>query len=306
VDRRPSLAALARRRVRYERRQLSRRSRSWILRAPSARAPGRALWICSWQRSGSTWLAEMLAGARTTRLVYEPANLHDRVFDGERAARVPLPRPGDPAVDDVVAALAGRLRGPWVDQLNHAHLERRRVVKDVRALAVAGEVRVRVPATPVVVLVRHPLAVARSAVELGWTGDADLEAGLGCEVDAWCELHAAALADPRLEDAWFVSYEALREDPRATLRGVLEYAATFDRDWLATDLAALDPTRRSATDFRAAPAGARADAGAPSATVLAHATAALAASGLDALYGPGPACLADPNELARRRRDATR
>ena len=37
--------------------------------------PSRALYLVSWPRSGSTWLAELLASNPRTRLVFEPANL---------------------------------------------------------------------------------------------------------------------------------------------------------------------------------------------------------------------------------------
>lgn len=293
------LAQRSKWRWRYVRKQTSRRARSWTVPLPRSRRPGRALWVCAWQRSGSTWLAELLATAPTTRLLYEPANLADRVFEGERAAQLPLPREGDPATTDVLAAISGRRRGAWVDQLNRAHLERHRVVKDVRALWLAGAVRAAAPQTPVVVLCRHPADVAESVITLGWgRGTTPFED----EVREWIAAYHAALGDPRLEDAHFVSYESLRTDPRGAVDGIFNYAATFDRSWLALRRHPLDAARPSATEFgdRERPPAAPEEV----ATRRRWAEHQLADAGLGDLYGPGGS--GDLGAIARRCRALVR
>ena len=67
----------------YRRRRLRQRFRSVVI---GGHDTSKAVWISSWQRSGSTWLAEMLASPPRTRLVYEPANIPDGYFDGADAA----------------------------------------------------------------------------------------------------------------------------------------------------------------------------------------------------------------------------
>lgn len=284
------------RHARYLVTQSRRRARSWTVTAPGARAVRRSLWICSWQRSGSTWLAEMLCAAPRTRLVYEPANLCDHLVDGRDAHACPLPAPGSPAVDDVVAALRGRLRGPWVDQINAAHVVARRVVKDVRAVAIAGDVRDRVPDCPVVLLVRHPVEIATSAARLGWI-DATADALLA-EVDSWCDAHAGALADPRLADAHVVTYEDLLHDPRREVARIVNYAGTFDQSWRRADWTRLDPTRPSATEFAGAPPPGRPD------DVRVRAATLLAAHGLGALYDARADWHGDADGVARALRAA--
>ena len=74
-------------------------------------------WVCSWQRSGSTLLAEVLASAPGTRLLYEPANVPGALFTGEAAAQVPLPTGPGPELRSIERALRGRVHGAWVDQL---------------------------------------------------------------------------------------------------------------------------------------------------------------------------------------------
>lgn len=284
------------RHARYLVTQGRRHARSWTVTVPGARALRRSLWICSWQRSGSTWLAEMLCAAPHTRLLYEPANLCDDLVDGRDASGRPLPAPGSPAVDDVVAALRGHLRGPWVDQINTAHLVARRVVKDVRAVGVAGDVRDEVPDCPIVILVRHPVEIAISAARLGWI-DATADALLA-EVASWCDAHARALGDPRLADAHLVTYEDLRRDPRAEVERIVNYAGTFDQSWRRADWTRLDPARPSATEFAGAPPSGRPD------DVRVRAATLLAAHGLGALYDAREGWHGDADGVARDLRAA--
>lgn len=285
------------RHARYLVTQGRRHARSWTVSVPGARAVRRSLWICSWQRSGSTWLAEMLCAPPRTRLLYEPANLCDHLVDGRDASAHPLPAPGSPAVDDVVAALHGRLRDPWVDQINAAHLVARRVVKDVRAVGIAGEVRARVPDCPVVVLVRHPVEIAVSAARLRWI-DATADALLA-EVASWCEAHARALSDPRLADAHVVTYEDLCRDPRREVTRIVNYAGTFDQSWRRADWSRLDPSRPSSTEFAGAPPPDRPD------DVRVRAATLLAAHGLGTLYDARADWHGDADAVARDLRAAS-
>jgi len=297
----------ARWKARYVTKQTGRRARSWMVVTASARRPGSSLWLCSWQRSGSTWLAEMLAQTTGTRLVYEPANLHDSTFTGELAAASALATGAGPGCDDVVAAMRGTLRHPWVDQFNRSHVVRRTVVKDVRAMGIAGEVAAVLPDSPIVILTRHPIAVARSVVDLGWTSDDDHRVAFLAQVEQWCEFHVRALADVRLDGAKFVTYEALIADPHRRVRSIFEWAATFDPTWRRLDTSQIDVARPSSTDFRGQRDGANSRwPGLKDADVEA-ATAIITSHGLDALYGPGPSALCELDEFAAMSRNkATR
>lgn len=233
--------------VAFRRRRLALRSRSWVLGGHDA---SRAVWICSWQRSGSTWLAEMLASPKGTRLVYEPINLPDNCFHGLEASLIPLPIDSTAHVEAVVRGLTGAAHHWWTDQFNRTHLPRRLVAKDVRGLGVAGAVADRLPDTPVILLVRNPLDVAASVLRLGWFGGElpPREAYLR-EVRQWCNLHEAALRDPRLQRAIWVSYEALLEAPRTEISRIRELLAQSSPRWLALDVDSLNTEERSQTDF---------------------------------------------------------
>ena len=210
----------------------------------------KAVWISSWQRSGSTWLAEMVASPPRTRLVYEPANIPDDYFDGAEAALTPPPLDSTVHTSAVVQGLSGTVRHWWSDQFNRTHLPKRLVVKDVRGLGVAGRVAEQLSSTPLVILVRNPVDVATSTIRLGWFDPAlDIRTAFLGEVTRWCEYHERTLHDERLRRALWVSYEALEAAPLEELTKLRTYLLTFSPTWRAFDLATLDTTRRSATDF---------------------------------------------------------
>jgi len=263
----------------------------------------RAAWLCSWQRSGSTWVAEVLCASRGTRLIYEPANLPGRLFDGESAARTELPSIPGAELEAVERALRGRVRGHWVDQLCSSHVVRRRLVKDVRGVGLLGLVAARQPDVPIVMLVRHPLAIASSAVALGWTDqpDAPVADQLLAEVRRWSSAHAGALADAASDRALVVAYEHAVHDPAATFERILAHLRAHHRTWNSVRP---DPVRLeapSATSFRRT--GSRSasewigsfdgiDPG-----VVADATALVVEAGLGGLYGDVPDVLVEPDRL---------
>jgi Sulfotransferase family len=264
----------------------------------------RTAWLCSWQRSGSTLLAEVLASPRDTRLIYEPANLPHGIVTGEAAAVTPLPRgPGD-ELAAVERSLRGRVRGTWVDQLCTCHVVRRRVVKDVRAVGLLDLVAARHPRVPIVVLVRHPLSIAISAVALGWTDPAlgSPEDQLVAEVRRWTELHGVALRAPAASRALLVAYEHLVAAPDPTLDLVTSYLAEHHPTWRGLSIDRGRIAAPSSTSFRRTTPRAASewigtfDDVAP--RVLEETLRLLDAAGLRGLYGASPEPLVDLDALA--------
>lgn len=241
--------------VAYRRRRLQVWSRSVVVRHPG---PETAVWICSWQRSGSTWLAEQLASAPRTRLIYEPANVPDGLVTGEEAARRAIPSASPEHVSAVAQALAGRTSGHWVDQLNASHWPVRTVVKDVRGMDILDQVRAVNVETPFVVLVRHPFSVAASAVRLGWFDPAlTAHEAFVREVQHWCAVHMRQLELWQQHSAgWqhtlWVAYEELTGDVVGeTVDSVIDFLADHNATWSITKNH-LNVSARSATDFAGA------------------------------------------------------
>ena len=189
----------------------------------------------------------MLASPLGTRLIYEPANIADAIVTGEAAALTELPRTGSPATRDILRALSGRLWSSWTDQMNHSHLPRRAVVKDVRAMWLLDAVSAQRPEVPIVVLLRHPYDVARSVVDLGWCDPQRSPAdNFAREVALWCDAYDQA-RDAR---ALWVAYEDLLGDPRAQLMRIRAFAANHHPTWEALDVDQVDVGRWSQTNFR--------------------------------------------------------
>lgn len=134
-----------------------------------------AVFVAGSGRGGTTWLSELVNHSSERRFVFEP-------FHPEK---VPLCRgfrrkqylpPGDERPEYLDAArsiLSGRLRSPWTDRFNRKVLARRRLVKDIRANLLLGWMRRHFPEMPVVLLLRHPCAVADSRLRLGWRDNLD-------------------------------------------------------------------------------------------------------------------------------------
>ena len=214
------------------------------------------MWITSWQRSGSTWLAEQLASAPRTRLIYEPVNVPDGIVTGEQAALQPVPTADMPHVSLVLKALRGQIHGHWVDQLNGSHFPTRTVVKDVRGIELLNEIREHERATPIIVLLRHPFAVAASVVRLGWHEPSLApETAFEREVERWCVSHTRALTTWRAHPArdslttWVTYEELTREFAGASIDDVVTFLAAHDTAWNTLASHRGDLSQRSATDF---------------------------------------------------------
>jgi Sulfotransferase family len=127
-------------------------------------------------RSGTTWIAEVLSASPDTRFIMEPFDERCSQFRGGLPDATYL-APG--AQNERLGFFAdkvftGQLRSKWTDQYNHAHHPVRRVVKDVRTVALLGWLTARYPEMPVVYVLRHPFATAWSMASLGWGAHGDL------------------------------------------------------------------------------------------------------------------------------------
>jgi len=247
--------------LKYRRRRVGVWLRSRVVTHPG---PERSVWISSWQRSGSTWLAEVLASTPRTRLIYEPVNVPDGIVTGEQAALQVVPRANAVHTSFVYNSLRGRIGNHWVDQLNHSHFPRRTVVKDVRGIELVSEVRALSPSTPFVILLRHPFAVAASVVRLGWFDptlsprDAFVK-----EVARWCSSHERALTswretthdvDPAGSRTHWTTYEELTGVIAGdTVDTVVDFLISCNVTWRTLAAHRRDLARRSATDFAGEP-----------------------------------------------------
>jgi hypothetical protein len=121
-------------------------------------------------RSGTTWVAEVINHRNDYRLVFEPFH-PGRVGICAGFRRKQYLRPDDRREEYLGPArriLTGGLRGFWTDRFNRKLVARRRLIKDIRANLLLGWMGENFPGMPIVLLLRHPCAVAASRLALGW------------------------------------------------------------------------------------------------------------------------------------------
>jgi hypothetical protein len=119
-------------------------------------------------RSGTTWLMELLNFDDHYRSLFEP--LHPRLVADRGFRPIQYLQPGnlDPGYYQPLAAvLAGRVRHSWTDKFNRKIWVRQRLIKCIHANLLLKWVKVNFPEVPIVLLLRHPCAVANSRLKLG-------------------------------------------------------------------------------------------------------------------------------------------
>jgi hypothetical protein len=121
-------------------------------------------------RSGTTWLEDIVSFGQNYRVMFEPFHTEKVPLLSHWNYRQYL-RPTDSDhsfLQPATRILSGRIRNRWADQFNERHLVRRRLIKDIRANLILRWVREHFPQIPIVLMLRHPCAVANSKIRLGW------------------------------------------------------------------------------------------------------------------------------------------
>ncbi len=227
-------------------------------------------------RSGTTWLGEVLDRHRDHRILFEP--LRPGVTPSldvlKQTPSVALGSSADVAGEGAFRELVeGRLRDPWTDHLNRAWRPRRRLIKEVRGNALVPWMAARFPEVPIVLVVRHPVAVVDSRTTLGWPDQLawylddehlvravpdDAVEAVRALRDPWRRAVAqwmfetwVPLAATEAPNLFVASYEVLQED-RAAVRRVLEHVGQRWDDDVEAALA-----RRSRTTVTRSPTASR-------------------------------------------------
>jgi hypothetical protein len=160
--------------------------------------PEDTVFVAGHDRSGTTWIAEILGTDHRYRYIFEPFSPGRLDITGPFRPRQYL-RPGvdDPRyLDPARAIISGRVRSVWTDKYNRAVLPRKRLIKDVRANLLLPWLQRQFPAMPLVYLLRHPCAVAHSQMKVSDQWKADV--GRFLRQEALVEDHLQALV-PLLE-----------------------------------------------------------------------------------------------------------
>lgn len=136
----------------------------------------RALVVAGTARSGTTWLAEMIAAPLACRILFEPfhpgkvqAFSHFDYFHYERpfTDNAPLYTYCD-------TVLRGAIRHPWIDREASVLRPDYRLIKEIRANLFLKWMQQHFPHTPILLILRHPCAVVASRLQLQWATDSDI------------------------------------------------------------------------------------------------------------------------------------
>jgi hypothetical protein len=127
-------------------------------------------------RSGTTWLADIIASQTHCRTMFEPFHSgRVRAFEGFHYFHYMRPRDSnDELLNYCQRVFSGDIRDSWIDRQVEHIFPRGRVIKDIRANLFLKWIQNRFPEMPLIYIIRHPCAVVLSRLELGWATDTDI------------------------------------------------------------------------------------------------------------------------------------
>jgi hypothetical protein len=124
-------------------------------------------------RGGTTWLAEVINYDNAFRFMFEPF-YSARVPECKNFGDYTYLRPQEnnsSYLDPALSIFSGRVRNGWIDAYNRRLKADRRLVKDIRTNLMLGWVRAHFPGMPIILVLRHPCAVAHSRCKERWPAD---------------------------------------------------------------------------------------------------------------------------------------
>lgn len=212
-------------------------------------------------RSGTTWLANLINHKNQYRDVFEP--FHPRHVP--LAKNLPYNlylRPADahPEFDSVARPLlTGAYQNDWTNRNNRRRIANKRIVKEIRLHHSLKWIAAHFPQMPIILMLRHPLAVIESRRALNWPARLELflarpelmsdflapflphiqralsypEQSLERDICFWCIENYVPLQQFRASEIYLAFYEDLVLDPQVAIRQVFHYLdKPFDSDVL--------------------------------------------------------------------------
>jgi hypothetical protein len=208
------------------------------------------VFVASVGRSGSTFLANVINHDNSFRVLFEPFR-HDMVDEARDFVYPFYIRPDSTNSGYYSSAqkiISGRVRSKWANQENRCVFPKARLIKEIRANFFLKWLQNNFPAMKVVLLLRHPCAVADSWTSAGF-GDgrlgrerllenqqfvADTDGTLINEyvkaetaferlIFFWCFSYHVPFQQCDYNDAHLVFYENLILDPENELRELFRF-----------------------------------------------------------------------------------
>lgn len=199
-------------------------------------------------RSGTTWLAEILADILHYRQIFEPFR-PDKVeifSEFQYKEYIPPSYRNDEYFNIFKRILAGKIKNRWINQDNRVFRAQGRIIKSIRASFFLKWIKNNFPEIPIIFMMRHPCAVTNSRTELGWSQNEldlllkqeklvtdHLEPYLNVIKDAktliqknaciWCIQNLIALNTMEPDDWFIITYEHLFMNPEDEIKNILMF-----------------------------------------------------------------------------------
>jgi len=125
-----------------------------------------SIFLAGSERSGTTWVSEIINYRGEYRYIFEPFwPARVELCRGFRPQQYLRPENRDSYyVETAKTILSGRIRNRWTDQYHRRFIADRRLIKDVRANLFLKWMHTHFPGMPIILLLRHPCAVASSQI----------------------------------------------------------------------------------------------------------------------------------------------
>lgn len=214
----------------------------------------RSVFLAGTGRSGTTWITNIINYANAYRLMFEP--FHSQRVDivshfGYR--RYLRPDNHDKAfIEPAKVILSGRIKNAWIDKLNRKLIAKKRLIKDIRANHLLKWIKTHFPEVPIILLLRHPCAVAHSKLKLNWQAHLegflaqdelmeDFLAPFRAEIEnaqdifekhifMWCVENYVPLKQFKVGEIHVAFYENFCAKPEQEIKGLFSFLGeTYDR-----------------------------------------------------------------------------
>jgi len=130
----------------------------------------RTIFLAGTGRSGTTWVQDVINYDGSYRIMFEPFHSKKNMLLTEWNYRqyLRVDNHQQKFLKPATVILSGKIRDPWVDKYNKRIFVSKRLIKDIRANLILKWIKENFAQIPVILLLRHPCAVASSKLKLGW------------------------------------------------------------------------------------------------------------------------------------------
>jgi len=121
-------------------------------------------------RSGTTWVEEVINSDNDYRMMFEPfhSKYVDLLTEWNYVQYLRVNENNEKFLKPATSILTGNIRNDWIDKFNKRIFSQKRLIKDIRAQFILKWIKHNFPEIPIILLLRHPCAVANSRLKLGW------------------------------------------------------------------------------------------------------------------------------------------